>query len=1073
MSNEDDEVYLLFLEESQEHLVDIESDLLELEEQQDNPDEELLNKVFRAIHTVKGGSGFFGLQKIKDLSHSMENMLGLVRSGDIPITSELISILLDGGDSLRRMVFTPDVMDEIDIAPHIAAIDGYINGDKTEVVSGTSTSVDETVTKEVVADENPVVNAILSDVDGEDLLDIGEFNGRPLFSVSKEALYNAQIVDGGGPFVYLIEYDLYKDIESKGLKPQDLIDNFNQLTVLIDSFTDFTKIGTFDIDSGNESLPFYILCATVMDPDIMSELAGLPVDRLQVIYDKKIDYKKSSVEASVDTVAPNPVVAPSPVVKDTADVVAPDTVVAPSPVVAPAPIVKTSPATPKKSNPSKPKTAKKETTSSVRIAVNQLEILMNLAGELVLTRNELLQRVGLVDNRLINDAAQRVDSITSELQEAIMTTRMQSVGVVFNKFKRIVRDLSSNLGKEIELVIEGEDVELDRTIVEAIGDPLTHMVRNSIDHGIEMPDVRMANGKPKVGTLNLKAMHIAGQVVISITDDGAGIDPDIIGKIAVDKGVVSPEELENLSKKDIIKLIFKPGFSTAEEVTDISGRGVGMDVVLSTFNKVGGIVDINSVVGKGSEITIKLPLTLAIIPSLLLTVGKERFAIPQVNLVELVRIKAEGVKHRVEKMGDASVLRLRGELLPLVHLAPLLGMEKVFVDSKTGEHKIDNREMIADRRSPELGDGRNSRDSGRRKSHKSALNIAIVNSGDVSYGIVIDSLLDSEEIVVKPLGIHLKSVPFYAGATILGDGHVAMILDITSIKEHSIVKSASEKINRITETNSSKSFKDVQSYLLIKNGGDQQYAIPMVLVSRIERISSQDIKTVGAKLSMLYRGDTIVILQLSDISNTDKIPDTEKCSVVIFNINGKEIGLLTSEVDDIITFDGDIDGASYIFPGVMGTFIYNREIIMLIDLFTIASTQLPELISQDSDHVGTILVVDDSRFFRNQLVSFLNELGYVTFEAEDGKQGLEVLAKYLEEIDMVYTDIEMPVMNGLEFAKSIKSDSALKHLPVVALSSLTSDEAIKLGSDAGLDDYLVKMNKEQIIDSCNKFMVEK
>jgi two-component system chemotaxis sensor kinase CheA len=224
---------------------------------------------------------------------------------------------------------------------------------------------------------------------------------------------------------------------------------------------------------------------------------------------------------------------------------------------------------------------------------------------------------------------------------------------------------------------------------------------------------------------------------------------------------------------------------------------------------------------------------------------------------------------------------------------------------------------------------------------------------------------------------------------------------------------------------------------------------------------------------MLYRGDTIVILELSDISSVDKIPEQEMYSVVVFSINGKEIGLLTSEVDDIITFDGDIDGASYTFPGVMGTFIYNSEITMLIDLFTIASTLLPDLVTHSSEHMGTILVVDDSKFFRNQLVSFLNELGYVTFEAEDGAKGLEVLANYLEEIDMVYTDIEMPVMNGLEFAKAIKTDAALNHLPVVALSSLTNDEARQLGTDAGLDDYLVKMNKEQIIESCNKYMVTK
>ncbi|PKN30515.1 MAG: hybrid sensor histidine kinase/response regulator, partial [Deltaproteobacteria bacterium HGW-Deltaproteobacteria-20] len=318
----------------------------------------------------------------------------------------------------------------------------------------------------------------------------------------------------------------------------------------------------------------------------------------------------------------------------------------------------------RKPDPKAPKSAIAQ-PDSLRVHVSLLEDLMNLAGELVLSRNQLMQAISSGAIHQIEVAGQRIDLVTSELQETIMLTRMQTVGNIFNKFPRVVRDLARTLGKEMDLQLEGNDVELDKTIIEGLGDPLTHLVRNSADHGIEMPDVRVKAGKPAMGTIVLKAYHEAGQVIIEIVDDGGGLDTEKIVAKALSRGLISPDQAKSMSDKEKANLIFLPGLSTAEQVTDVSGRGVGMDVVKSNLDQLGGQVDIETERGKGTTIRIKLPLTLAIIPSLLVSVGQERYAIPQVNVDELLRIPVDQITERVELVGDAEVLLLRGELIPL------------------------------------------------------------------------------------------------------------------------------------------------------------------------------------------------------------------------------------------------------------------------------------------------------------------------------------------------------------------------------------------------------------------------
>ncbi|MGD9368098.1 MAG: chemotaxis protein CheA, partial [Desulfobacteraceae bacterium] len=442
-------------------------------------------------------------------------------------------------------------------------------------------------------------------------------------------------------------------------------------------------------------------------------------------------------------------------------------------------------------------TTEKRESSNLRVNLGLLDNLMNLAGELVLGRNQLIQALTVDDLKTLHLTSQRIDLVTSELQEGIMKTRMQPIANVFNIFPRIVRDLALSQGKKADLVVEGRDVELDKTIIESIGDPLTYLVRYAVAAGIESPDARKQDGKPEVGQINLKAYHEAGQVNIEISDDGQGLNPDHLGVVATENGLITASQLDAMSVKERLHLIFLPGFPMKPPLRDDSVEAAGMDGVKAELEKLGGVIDIRSRIGRGTTFRIKLPLTLAIIPSQMVSVGGERYAIPQVNLDELLRIPANQVKDKVEKVGDAAVTRLRGKLLPLLRMADVLGVQPCYTDPEDGTQLPDRRMHIADRRSTrheiegvaeprtEAADGsvetdkRNGTD--RRYHAAGSLNIAVVSAGSLTYGLIVDQMHDPEEIVVKPLGRHLVECSGYAGATIMGDGRVALILDVYNI----------------------------------------------------------------------------------------------------------------------------------------------------------------------------------------------------------------------------------------------------------------------------------------------------
>ena len=951
MSIEDDEILQGFIEESLEHLADIENDLLAVEEGGADIDVELVNKVFRAAHSIKGGAGFMGLTVIQDLAHAAENVLGLIRSEKLIPTPEIINVLLLAADELQQLIENVSTSNSVDISRHTSALNAIFEGRETPAI---------------VVRTEPVASSTTPD--------------------------------------------------SKALDQ-------------------------------------------IMDEEIMME----------------IDEEEISTESMAETEENS---------NDECDI--DHETLAPSGAIGGARIRK-SVSTPQK------------TDTSIRVTVALLDQLMNLAGELVLSRNQLLQTITSGDVRNAEAVGQRIDLVTSELQEAIMLTRMQPIGNVFNKFPRVVRDLSKKLGKQIDLTIVGKDVELDKTIIEAINDPLTHLVRNSVDHGIESPQDRISKGKDARGLIVLKAYHAAGQVVIEISDDGKGLDGDMLAEAAVKKGLITADQAKVMSDKERINLILLPGFSTAKKVTDVSGRGVGMDVVKTNLDQLGGSIDIESEVGKGSTISIKLPLTLAIIPCQIVMTGGERYAIPQVNLEELLRIPAAKVKERVERVGDAEVVRLRGNLLPLIRMAEVFGIEPTYYDPVGEETKPDRRRNIADRRSkssplfkdtnapePESRSREHDqerKESERRQSASSALNIVVVSTGAMKYGLIVDRLHDSEEIVIKPLGRHLQQCQGYAGATIMGDGRIALILDVSNIARMAGLTSldGSERAAELAEAAKEAITKtrDKQSLLTFYSSDKEQFGVPLNQVERVEKIKRQDIEAIGGRRVMQYRGGSLPLISIDEVASVQPLDDRDDLLVIVFRIAGKDVGLLAIGPIDAIEIAADIDDVTLKQPGIMGSAIIGNRTTMLVNIFEIIRISNPqwfedhaayaEVCIDDNTQAPTILIVEDSNFFRNQVKGYIEEAGYNVLEGEDGRVAWNVLECQGDAISVVVTDIEMPNMDGFTLTEKIKTDKRFSHLPVIALTTLAADEDIARGKAVGVDEYHIKLDKERLMESVHRF----
>ena len=662
---------------------------------------------------------------------------------------------------------------------------------------------------------------------------------------------------------------------------------------------------------------------------------------------------------------------------------------------------------------------------SIRVNVDTLEHLMTMVSELVLTRNQLLEISRRNEDTEFKVPLQRLSNVTAELQEGVMKTRMQPIGNAWQKLPRIVRDLSGELGKQIELEMHGADTELDRQVLDLIKDPLTHMVRNSADHGLETPAERSAAGKPEQGTIRLSAYHEGGHIIICIADNGRGLNTERIKAKAIANGLVSEAELEKMTEAQIHKFIFAPGFSTAATVTSVSGRGVGMDVVRTNIDQIGGTIDIKSVAGEGSSVTIKIPLTLAIVSALIVEAGGDRFAIPQLAVVELVRARANS-EHRIERIKDTAVLRLRNKLLPLMHLKKLLRID----DGSSSD--------------PENGF------------------IVVTQVGSQTFGIVVDGVFHTEEIVVKPMSTKLRHIDMFSGNTILGDGAVIMIIDPNGIaKALGASGSASHEIADENAAMRANTAEQLTSLLVFRAGSPQPKAVPLGLVTRLEEVAADKIELSNGRYMVQYREQLMPLVQMDGVG----IQTSGAQPILVFADDGRSMGLVVDEIIDIVEerLHIEVAGAG---AGILGSAVIKGQATEVIDVGHFLPMAFADWFSRKemrpSQHAQSVLLVDDSAFFRNMLAPVLKAAGYKVRVAPSAQEGLAALRSG-QSFDVVLTDIEMPEMNGFEFAETIRADAHLNALPIIALSSLVSPAAIERGRQAGFYDYVAKFDRPGLI----------
>jgi two-component system chemotaxis sensor kinase CheA len=660
--------------------------------------------------------------------------------------------------------------------------------------------------------------------------------------------------------------------------------------------------------------------------------------------------------------------------------------------------------------------------STLRVGVGILDLLMNLAGELVLARNQLVQLASADEDSVYHAPLQHLNRVTTDLQEAVMRTRMQPIGNAWGKLPRLVRDLCQAGGKQIELEMTGAGTELDRQVLQAIQDPLTHMVRNSADHGIEAPADRRAAGKPERGTIRLHAYHEGGHVVIEIRDDGRGLDVEAIRAKAVERGLVRAEDAAALGDAQVFRCIFEPGFSTAKAVTSVSGRGVGMDVVRSNIEKIGGTVELTSAAGRGTVFRIRIPLTLAILSALVVGTAGQPFAVPQIGVVEVVRVAADEA-HRVESVDGMLFYRLRDTLLPLVRLATVLGLP-----APAGEYG----------------------------------SVVVCQVGAQRFGLAVDEILDTHEIVVKPVGRMVKGIPCYAGTTILGDGRVVMILDIAGI---AAMTGAADEAERAAESSPAAlaggaEEDDRVPLVVFDSGGGTPQAVPLALVSRLEKVPAADVETADGRWLVQYRG---ALLPLVPASAAVEMAGAEERPVIVFGDGERSVGLAVSAIHDIVDDRLDVEVRSAT-PGILGTAVIAGRSTEVLDVDHFLRAADPEWYGARAGdgRRGRVLLVDDSPFFLGLLAPVLRSARYEVVTAGDGAEALARLERG-ERVDVIVSDVDMPRVDGFELARRLRGHPRWGAIPLLALTGRRGDEDRAQGMGAGFRDWLPKFDRDAVL----------
>ena len=814
----ENEIVQEFLAESYENLDRLDRELVGLEK---NPeDRNAIASVFRTIHTIKGTCGFLGFNKLEKVAHVGENLLTLLREGQLILNPEITTALLSMVDAIRQM------LSEIQAR-------GNDGEEEYQELMDTLTRLHKSGAKDKAAADPPKSKAAEA----------------PPAANAK----SAKPADAAPPPKPPAAEPAAKE-KSKAGDPSKRRPTPG-------------KIGGVLVERG------------LVNPDKIV---------LALEAQEKGDQRKiGEILVSLGFVKPEDITAALQTIEARAKEAAPET---------------------------------------IRVGVNLLDNLMTLVGELVLARNQLLQFSNTTEDTGLQGVSQRMNLIATELQEEVMKTRMQPIGNIWAQFPRTVRDVALSCGKEVRIEMEGKETELDKTIIEAIKDPLTHLVRNSVDHGIELPDDRANIGKDRSGRLILRAFHEGGQVNIEISDDGAGLNRDRIRQKAIERNLIAPDQAARLSDREVYNMIFLPGFSTAQKVTNVSGRGVGMDVVKTNVEKIGGTVDVQSKSGEGTTVRIKIPLTLAIIPALVVTCARERFAIPQVNLTELVRADSGATSKKIEMVHGAPVYRLRGRLLPLVYLNQELGLSAGL-----------GLDLDAD----------------------VAVNIVVLQAGERQFGLVVDEINDTQEIVVKPLRKQLKGIKSFAGASIMGDGKIALILDVMGVAQRSgVISEARDRALAEKALELASKSADTRTFLLFAGPDDARMALPLETLDRLEELPLSQIEQSGNQWVAQYRGRILPLIHLAfaleerrlerrhpkaaDSGIGDTLP------VLVCHNEGSTVGIIVERILDIVE-----DAAEVRYPssrtGVLYSAVVSGRVTELIDIPAILHSSGMKL-SEQIDH---------------------------------------------------------------------------------------------------------------------------
>lgn len=970
-----DDLLTDFLTETCEALDVLDSELVELEQRPGDP--ALLGSIFRVMHTIKGTCGFLGLPRLETVAHAAEDVLGRVRAGELDVSRDVISQVLAALDRIKELVAA------------LSASGSEPEGRDDDVIDVLRRMAESGGAPEAAreAPAAPKQGALYERAGSASGIDTAcELACGGFLTKSPEAAALA-------PDMLKLQFALAKGFEVS-LQHVPGID-------IADVMTCLTENGWNDDDvsllAGELAEAFRTLG---VDEDDIASLTGL---------------LRRSVEPSE-----------TPAARKDADTQSAPASAAPKP------------AAPAQVNAEKPDAAQATQTQTLRVNIDVLEDLMTLVSELVLTRNQLLQIMrGQGDNPFATPL-QRLNQVTTELQESVMMTRMQPIGNAWGKLPRLVRDLSQELGKKIDLVMTGADTELDRQILDSIRDPLTHMVRNSADHGIEETADRIARGKPEHGTIELSARHEGGHIVVVVSDDGRGLPTAKIREKVIANGLATDAQLDGMSEQQIQQFIFRPGFSTAAAVTSVSGRGVGMDVVRNNIEKIGGIIEFQSTEGAGSRFIIKIPLTLAIVSALIVECSGERFALPQNSVVELVRISRNSQKG-LENINGRPVYRLRDRLLPLVSLREILGLPEEETDRAGAQNGADGTYVV------------------------------VSQVGAFVFGIIVDKVFDTEEIVVKPVSRSMRHISCFSGTTILGDGRVIMILDPNGLASAVSATPHVEAGEQAGRGERGAHGSEAVSMLVFeaKSGGPK--AVPLSLVARLEEADLATAERAGSRTVLQYRGGLMPLIGLD--GNSPEL--SGKHPILVFVDGARMLGLVVDRVIDIVETVLDLQLAGGSRPGILGSAIISgaaTDIIDTVHYLRLSDADWFEVETEKpfgAEGERNVLLVEDSAFFRNLLIPMLTIAGYSVTVAEHGEAAI-TMCKEGAQFDIIVSDIEMPGLSGFDLVRELRADSRMKQVPIVALSSHANPKDIERGMEAGFTDYVTKLDPKALLGALSR-----